>query len=420
MSLASFYLIISVLSLLGTLAALIRARRLYYLIPLYFIVAWISGELALQRIAIQLVLSLVFIACGVLDSPNGQWALFLLLVSWTGSVYVHYVASGSRQVLGAALVQALGADYRRAIPAERLPLLRDKAVASEWLRPFSMKRAGVERIANIAYGEAGTRNLLDIYKPTEPREGGYPILLQVHGGAWLIGNKEQQALPLMYHLAQRGWLCVSINYRLSPRATFPEHIVDVKKAIAWIREHVAEYGGNSNFLAITGGSAGGHLSSLAALTPNKPEFQPGFEQANTAVDAAVPFYGVYDFLDRHDLLGDMGMDGFLAKLVFKCERDDNAELWEAMSSESHVNADAPPFFVIQGTYDSLVWSETADHFVEALRAKSDQAVAYAQVAGAQHAFDIFHCLRADNAVNAATDFLEWSYARHQQTSATES
>ena len=59
-----------------------------------------------------------------------------------------------------------------------------------------------------------------------------PVLLQVHGGAWMIGEKEQQALPLMYHLASRGWLCVAINYRLSPRAAFPAHIIDVKKAIA--------------------------------------------------------------------------------------------------------------------------------------------------------------------------------------------
>ena len=75
--------------------------------------------------------------------------------------------------------------------------------------------------SHIPYGDAGKRNLLDIYQPREPREGGFPVLLQVHGGAWIIGEKEQQALPLMYHMAQRGWLCVAINYRLSPKAAFP-------------------------------------------------------------------------------------------------------------------------------------------------------------------------------------------------------
>jgi acetyl esterase/lipase len=62
-------------------------------------------------------------------------------------------------------------------------------------------------------------------------------------------------------------------------------------AIAWVRERVADYGGNPGFLALTGGSAGGHLTALAALTPNDAEYQPGFEQADTTVQAAVPFYG---------------------------------------------------------------------------------------------------------------------------------
>lgn len=64
---------------------------------------------------------------------------------------------------------------------------------------------------------------------------------------------------------------------------------------AWTKEYIAEYGGDQDWIAITGGSAGGHLSSLAALTRNDPQFRPGFEQADTRVQAAVPFFGVYDF-----------------------------------------------------------------------------------------------------------------------------
>ena len=86
----------------------------------------------------------------------------------------------------------------------------------------------------------------------------------------------------MPHLAAQGWVCVAINYRLAPRDPFPAHIVDVKRAIAWIREHIAEYGGDPSYLAITGGSAGGHLAALAALTPNDPAYQPGFEDADTS------------------------------------------------------------------------------------------------------------------------------------------
>ena len=274
-----------------------------------------------------------------------------------------------------------------------------------------MRRDGVKVHRDVAYGDCGKRNLLDVYQPEEAREGGFPVLLQVHGGAWMIGEKDHQGLPLMYHLAQRGWLCVACNYRLSPRDAFPAHIIDVKKAIAWAREHAPEYGGNPDFLAITGGSAGGHLSSLAALTPNKAEWQPGFEKADTSVSAAVPIYGVYDFLDRDGVRDAMSMEGMLAKNVMQCPVEGNEELWQDASPINHVGADAPPMFVVQGTHDSLVWVEEARAFVEAARASSKQAVAYAELPGAQHAFEIFHSLRADLTVNAVTDFLEWCHAR---------
>ena len=101
------------------------------------------------------------------------------------------------------------------------------------------------------------------------------MLVYIHGGAWVIGDKREQGIPMMHELVQRGWVCVAINYRLSPRATWPDHIVDCKRAVAWVRGHIAEYGGDPGFIAVSGGSAGGHLSSLLALTPDEPEWQPG-------------------------------------------------------------------------------------------------------------------------------------------------
>ena len=134
---------------------------------------------------------------------------------------------------------------------------------------------------------------------TCPRDGKAPVLVQVPGGAWMIGMRRPQGYPLMSHMADLGWVCVSVGYRVSPMHTWPDHIVDVKRALAWVKEHIAEYGGDPDFVAITGGSAGGHLASLAALTPNDPAFQPGFEEADTSVAAAVPMYGRYDwYLDR--------------------------------------------------------------------------------------------------------------------------
>ena len=158
------------------------------------------------------------------------------------------------------------------------------------------------------------------------------MLLQVHGGAWTIGKKDEQGIPLMQHLAAKGWVCVAINYRLAPRDPWPAQAVDVKKAIAWIREHIAAYGGDPDYIAITGGSAGGHLTALTALTPNTPEWQPGFEDADTSVQLAIPHYGVYD------LAGSTGTkpatqlrDLFLAEWVLQTQWRDEPEVFEDAS-----------------------------------------------------------------------------------------
>ena len=65
-------------------------------------------------------------------------------------------------------------------------------------------------------------------------------------------------------------MTVTINYRLSPKATWPDHLVDCKRALAWVRDHIADYGGDPSFIAVSGGSAGGHLCAMLALTPADP------------------------------------------------------------------------------------------------------------------------------------------------------
>ena len=124
---------------------------------------------------------------------------------------------------------------------------------------------------------ASAAHRLDVIRRRGAPPAGAPVLVYIHGGAWVIGDKREQGLPLLHELARRGWVTVTINYRLSPRATWPDHIVDCKRALVWVREHIAEYGGDPGFIAVSGGSAGGHLAALLALTPGDPAFQPGFE-----------------------------------------------------------------------------------------------------------------------------------------------
>jgi acetyl esterase/lipase len=390
------FLLVSLVGAAFTASAVLRIRRISYLIIPYFFGAWITGELAVHHVAWQAISTVAFVAMGALDAWPGWVGLAITFASWAALAIFHRGAGATGTVFDTALREHLVEDD--AAPTTKIPFRR---IA----RPFKMRKHDVERIRNVTYGPAGRRNTLDVYRPKDAR-GPCPTLFQIHGGGWTIGQKDQQGLPLMYHLAARGWVCVAANYRLSPRATFPDHLIDVKRALAWIKRHGAEYGADPNLVIVTGGSAGGHLAALVALTANDPEYQPGFEKVDTTVQGCVPFYGVYDFLDRHGERGKASMAPFLSRLVMKSSPEDAREAWEKASPIARVHAGAPPFFVIHGTHDSLAYVEDTRHFVAALRKVSRQPVIYAELPGAQHAFDIFHSRRSAYAVEAVTRFVE--------------
>jgi acetyl esterase/lipase len=404
---ANLFLVLSLIGLSASVLCYFRLRLPGPLMALEFFTAWLVGELALQVLALQAVVTVFFVYAGVLDSTGGQIGLGATLVSWILLVAAH------RRSLAA------GTEFREALAPEGITPEAGVSPIHGFFTPFGFRHPEVRIERDISYGEVlpgdkGGRNLLDLYLPKDAAAGDKrPVLLQVHGGGWMIGDKRQQGIPLMTHLAARGWVCVAINYRLSPKATMPDHIVDVKRSIAWIRAHIAEYGGNPDFICITGGSAGGNLSSLAALTANDPDFQPGFEEVDTRIDAAVPFYGVFDFIDRADDRGANKMINVVAKRVFKCMPAENPALWDSVSPVTRVHSDAPPFLVVQGSHDSLVYAAEADTFVNTLREKSRKPVLHAQLKGAQHAFEVFHSVRSAHAVRGATAFLEKAYADYQ-------
>lgn len=283
------------------------------------------------------------------------------------------------------------------------------------LNPLPLLDPRLERIEDIQYAPgAGRRHRLDVIRlrggDREARSPA-PVLLQIHGGAWIIGDKRQQGLPLVSHLAAQGWVCVATNYRLSPRSTFPDHLVDCKLALRWIREHIAEQGGDPSLVVVTGGSAGGHLAAMLALTPNDPEWQPGFEDVDTSVAACIPFYGVYDFTDRFGIRGSGDpLRPLLERFVMKAPLARARAAYERASPMSHVGPHAPPFLVVHGTHDNLVPVEEARRFVALLRERSRAPVAYAEIPGAHHAFDVLRSVRALHVVCGVERFLAWLLA----------
>lgn len=360
-------------------------------VPAFF-AGWLTGELAPQLLALTAADAAAHLARNrraELDRVDRVDTLGLAMAGLSVAGLTALIASAgrAREVVRDALDEAIGADRR--VP------------------PPPAARLRVDR--NLPYADGGRRYRLDVYRPAEDGHER-PVLLQVHGGAWLTGSKDQQGIPLMRHMARRGWVCVAINYPLSPTARWPTHAVAAKRALAWIREHIHDYGGDPSFVATTGGSAGGHLAALLAVTQNDTAFQPGFEGADTSVQACVPHYGVYDFAGtsgsrasaerRRRLLAPyiMGTDPADADYV-------------AASPLDRVTADVPPFFVIHGALDTMVPVREARRFVRRLRESSPNPVAYAEIPGAQHAFDLFPSIRSVRVLEGVERFLTWACAR---------
>ena len=286
-------------------------------------------------------------------------------------------ALGTGSTVERALDAGLGAGWRDRVDAElAAPLHRRPGLARLLFAPIALRRRGVERIANIRYGPAGRENLIDLYRNRSGPSGG-PTLIYFHWGAFRFGSKNFGARHMLRRLASQGWVCISANYR----STFPDPLIDVKKVIAWVREHGRKYGADPSSVFLAGSSAGGHLALTAALTPNDPLFQPGFEGADTSVAGAISLYAYY---------GPIGSGG------------------PPSSPLAYVNTTAPPCFVAHGDQDTLVIVDDARRFVERLRDTSSNPVVYAELPGTQHGFDLFPSRRMETILDAIDAFAAWA------------
>ena len=338
-----------------------------------------------------------------------------LLLAFLGLVYASYFTGTTGQTLGKMVtgLRVLQSFSRPGLPAA---FLRAGAgalgILSVGLGQLPMMFDPARRALHDRF--FGTRvvkyraNRLDIWRRRGLKaDAKAPVLVNVPGGAWVIGMRRPQAYPLMGRLAAEGWICVSVGYRVSPRHSWPDHIVDVKRALAWVRENIADYGGDPDWIAISGGSAGGHLAALCALTPNDPAWQPGFTDADTSVVAAAPLYGRYDWVSTEGPGRTELVRGFLQRMVVKKDYDSNRDVYEQASPIHRIHADAPPFFVLHGSNDSIIPVGEARDFVAALRAVSESAVAYAEIPGAQHAFEMFGSSHGQYSAAAVARFLDW-------------
>lgn len=259
--------------------------------------------------------------------------------------------------------------------------------------------------SSVRYGNDPAQ-LLDVWRRDDLPAHSAPVLIFVPGGAWVHGSRTLQGYALLSHLAEQGWVCLSIDYRVAPHHRWPHHLVDVKTAIAWAHANVDKFGGDRNFVALAGASAGGHLAALAGLTAGQdPELAADLPAgADTSVDAVVPIYGRYDWQDRSTPDRVQFVD-FLERVVVNRSIRRHPEVYRKASPIARVHPQAPPFLVVHGSRDVIIPVQQARDFVERLRAVSHSPVGYLELPGAGHGFDMTDGARTGATATAIGLFL---------------
>ena len=310
--------------------ALTRWRRLG---PFAHLPGLLAGGLPFLAVYLLVAATVAALALGGLTSAGGVAAAAAALAVLAG--------------LAAVVRQSLLADAALHEPPARRPWRRILAA------PLPGSRRDVVQVPGIAYGE-GRYRTLDVYHRRDlPADA--PVVLHLHGGAFRWGDKRREARPLIGHLAGRGMLCASADYRLQPSVAYEEQLADVLAAIAWVRTHAREYGGDPERIFLVGSSAGAYL-------------------AVDAVNAGAP-----------GIAGVVGRYGYYGRLV--------------------PLRPFPPTLVIHGQNDILVPPSHARAFAERLRAGSPERTVYAELPGAQHSFDRFESIRADAVSRAVERFI---------------
>ncbi len=238
---------------------------------------------------------------------------------------------------------------------------------------------------NVVYGQAGKKKLvMDLYFPAHGT-GPFPVIVNLHGGAWAQGTKSIGTSWLAApELLRRGYAFVSIYYRLAPRHRFPAQIEDAKCAVRFLRAHAAEYNLDPDRIVAMGSSAGGHLAALLGTTDASAGFDTsgGWTNETSRVQAVVDMFGPADLvyaMEHRERLR------FLASVVFG-DKTDEASL-RRFSPVAHVSPDDPPFLLIHGERDGIV----PLHQSQLMKAALDRAHIPAELIVVKHAG---HCLFA--------------------------
>ena len=226
--------------------------------------------------------------------------------------------------------------------------------------PVVETKNGYRIVKDIVYGMGGSiPQKLDIYIPDKKIASPTPAVVFIHGGGWSQGDKYPSQISL---LAQNGFFCVSINYRLSGVAPFPAAVEDCKCSIRWLRAHAAEYGVDPEHIGVWGGSAGGHLSLMVGLVDKSAglEGNGGWADYSSRVQAVCSYYGPTDMMRLFNTGDKNAPSAFIGG-----KPSEKPDTFYQASPINYVSPDDPPVLMVHGDQDPVVPPEQSRLMFEA-------------------------------------------------------
>jgi acetyl esterase/lipase len=251
---------------------------------------------------------------------------------------------------------------------------------------------GITSYADVVYSVIpGYRPMVvDIYTSTKTKTAR-PLVLFIHGGGWVGGHTRHSGAlsdfpKVLAQLAAEGFVVASLEYRLAGEAPYPAQLQDARAAIRFLKSNAARYGIDPTRVGVWGGSAGGHLGALAALSCGVTSFDPApAAPGSECVQAAAVWYGIFDYgavLARPGPAGPNTAPNALLRCVpADCAKD----LVAAASPITFIDSKDPPFLLIHGEADATVSVEQSRNVEAALR-KSGVSVESIYIPGADHSF----------------------------------
>jgi len=357
-----------------------------------FILGWMVGDLLPQWLILNFGILLIFSFSDILISSLGLFGLICHLFCWIILSIRLWIIINLPERINLKMIDYFGTTWQKIASNNYSPKNILDIDWQSWLNPTkSLEDPRIEILRDQIFHDVnGLQLKLDIYRPINIKERS-PGILQIHGGGWITGSK-RQASSFLVRMASQGWVCYSITHRFSPKVVFPEHLIDVKRALKWIRTNADEHGLDKNFIIAKGGSSGAHLASLMALTQNQSEFQPGFEKIDTSIQGCVPLYGVFDFIGSFDEKTPFPAKSKLLKKVCGGIPKKKPNCYKKITPANWISMDTPPFFILQGETDSLISVEEPKIFWENLKSNKISSSAFLSLPLVQHGFDIFPTL----------------------------